>query len=109
MRQEMSSLDLMFLKNELKNLVGGRIQKAYQKDKEIRLEIFLPGKGTFELYFAPGRLFISEYKRVAGEAESFAMNLRKNISGQKIADVRQPGFERIIELETESNILIFGY
>ncbi|MFQ6010010.1 MAG: NFACT family protein [Candidatus Aenigmatarchaeota archaeon] len=107
MRTELSSLDLMFLKNELKNLIGGRIQKAYQKDKEIRLEIFLSGKGTFELYFAPGKLFISEYKRVAGEAESFAMNLRKNISGQIITDVRQPGFERIIELETENNILIF--
>ena len=107
MRQELSSLDLTFLKNELRNLIGGRIQKAFQKDKEIRLEIFLSGKGTFELYFAPGKIFISEYKRVAGEAESFAMSLRKNISGQKITDVRQPGFERIIELETENNILIF--
>ncbi|MEM5804255.1 MAG: NFACT family protein [Candidatus Aenigmatarchaeota archaeon] len=107
MREELSSLDLMFLKRELSNLVGGRIQKVFQHEKEVRLEIFLSGVGTFELYFAPGRMFVTEYKRVAGEAEAFAMNLRKNLSNQRITAVRQPGFERIIEVETESNILIF--
>ncbi len=107
MRTEMSSLDLLFLQNELKFLVGGKIEKIYQSAKSLRIEIFLSGKGTFELYFEPGKLFITEYKRKAPEQPpSFCMLLRKHLEGQNIIDIRQRGFERIIEIETEKNILI---
>jgi predicted ribosome quality control (RQC) complex YloA/Tae2 family protein len=109
MRTELASLDLVFLIPELKErLLGGIIQKVWQQDKELRLEIFVSGKGSSELYFAPGRFFITEFKRSAPEQPgAFAMILRKHLSGQKVADVRQHGFDRIVELETHDYVLIF--
>jgi predicted ribosome quality control (RQC) complex YloA/Tae2 family protein len=107
MRNELSSLDLKLLANELRALVGGIIQKAWQEGKQLRFEIFLPSKGTFELLFEPGAIFITEYRRQAPEfPENFAMSLRKHLSGQHIIDIRQPGFERILEIRTENTVLI---
>lgn len=107
MRNELSSLDLKFLANELKVLVGGIIQKAWQEGKQLRFEIFLPSKGTFELLFEPGRIFITEYRRKAPESPgAFAMALRKHLAGQRITAIRQPGFERILEIHTEKTVLI---
>ncbi|MBU3896557.1 MAG: NFACT family protein [Nanoarchaeota archaeon] len=104
--REMSSLDVMFLLNELKFLINGRIQKVYQKDKKLRFEIFLSGRGTFELYFEPGKIFITQYKRRFEEPGNFAMLLRKHLTGQKIIDIKQKDFDRIIEIDTENYILI---
>jgi predicted ribosome quality control (RQC) complex YloA/Tae2 family protein len=107
MRNELSSLDLKLLANELRALVGGIIQKAWQEGKQLRFEIFLPSKGTFELLFEPGAIFITEYRRQAPEfPENFALSLRKHLSGQRIIDIRQPGFERILEIRTENTVLI---
>lgn len=108
MRTELSSLDLLFLLSELRFLVGGRIEKIYQKNKNIRIEVHLAEKGTFEIYYEPGKIFISEYKRKSEEVpESFCLFLRKHLSGQRIVNVRQKNFDRIIEFETEKNALIF--
>ncbi len=107
MRSELSSLDLKFLANELRALVGGIIQKAWQEGRQLRFEIFLPSKGTFELLFQPGAIFITEYRRQAPESpDAFAMALRKHLSGQKILEIRQPGFERILEIVTEKSVLV---
>lgn len=104
----MSSLDLFFLQKELKQLCGGKIEKIYQKGKALQIDIFLPGKGAFGLYFEPGKIFITEYKRSWPlSPEHFCLFLRKHLEGQKIADIRQYDFERIVELETDRNILIF--
>lgn len=104
--KDMSGFDLMMLGNELAGLAGGRIQKVFQKGKQLRLEIFVSGRGTQELFFEPGKLFITQYKREASNG-MFSQYLRKHLSGQKIVSVKQAGFERILEIETEKNILIF--
>jgi predicted ribosome quality control (RQC) complex YloA/Tae2 family protein len=100
---------MVFLVPELKErLLGGIIQKAWQQGKELRMEVFVSGKGSHELYFSPGKFFITEFKRTAPEQPgAFAMVLRKHLSGQKIADVRQHGFDRIVELETADYVLVF--
>jgi predicted ribosome quality control (RQC) complex YloA/Tae2 family protein len=93
---------------ELKQLIDGRIQKIYQKEKLLRLEVYQSGKGVSELVFEPNKLFISEYKRKAPlTPDGFAMFLRKRIAGQRIRDIRQHNFERIIEVETDDYILIY--
>jgi len=104
-RKEMSSFDLMMLGNELAGLAGGRIQKVFQNGKQIRIEIFVSGRGTRELFFEPGKLFMTQYKREASNG-MFSQYLRKHLSGQKIVSAKQAGFERILEIETEKNVLI---
>jgi len=37
------------------------------------------------------------------------MLLRKHLAGAAIRDIRQRGFDRIVEIETESCILIFEF
>ncbi len=101
----MSAFDLMMLGNELAGLSGGRIQKVFQKGKHVRIEIFVSRRGTQELFFEPGKLFITQYKREASN-EMFSQYLRKHLSGQRIVSVKQAGFERIVEIETEKNVLI---
>ena len=106
--RDMAALDMFFDVTELRNLIGGQIQKVYQNGKAVWLEIYVPGKGSFTLYTEPGKIFITEYKRTAPEqAESFAMFCRKHIGGQKVIGIHQHGFDRIVELETEKNIVIF--
>ncbi|MBU5557653.1 MAG: NFACT family protein [Candidatus Aenigmarchaeota archaeon] len=106
--RDMSSLDVFFVVNELRNLIGGQIQKIYQQGKAFWLEVYVPAKGAFTLRFEPGKIFITEYRRRAPEQpESFAMFARKHVGGQRITDVRQHGFDRIVELDTEKNIIIF--
>lgn len=108
MKEEMSSLDIRFFVNELKNLVGGFIQKIYQEGKKVRIEIYIADKGAFEIFYEPNKIFITEYRRKASEhPDAFGMTLRKHLLSQRILDIRQHGFDRIIEIETENNVLIF--
>jgi predicted ribosome quality control (RQC) complex YloA/Tae2 family protein len=103
--RKMSSLDLKILLNEL-DLQGGRIQKIYQSDKSLRFQIFISGKGTKELFFDQGKVFLSSYRRASPiQPGGYAMFLRKYLSGQKITGIKQPFFERIMEIETEHYIL----
>lgn len=104
-RKELSSFDLLMLKNEFNLLSGGRIQKIFQKGKQLRFEIFVSGKGMIELLFEPGKVLTTRYKREASN-ERFSQYMRKHFSGQRIISVRQVGFERILEAETEKNILV---
>jgi predicted ribosome quality control (RQC) complex YloA/Tae2 family protein len=104
--RDITSLDLRFIIPELKNLKGGRIQKIYQSGKTIWMEIFVSGAGTKYFYFSPGKIFLSDTKLPAPtNPESFAMFLRKYLSGQKILDISQAGFERIVDIETEHYVL----
>jgi len=105
--REMSSLELKLLAKELAGIEGGRIQKAFQEGKTVRLEIFVSGSGVRELFFEPNKLFFTRYKRKSVEPGSFAMALRKHLSGKRITRVSQHGFERIVEIEAEGNVLIF--
>jgi len=100
--RDLTSLDLKFLLPELEILRGGRIQKIYQVEKKIWMEIHVHGHGTKYFYFSPGKIFLSDTK-VPGpqNPRNFAMLLRKYLSNQRILDITQPGFERIIDIETE--------
>lgn len=104
----MTALEIKFLIPELKNLIGGFIQKIYQEEKNVRIQIYITDKGLFELFYEPNKIFITEYKRKSSEhPDAFGMALRKYLIGQKIIDIKQHGFDRIIEIKTEKNILIF--
>ncbi len=106
MKKEISALDLHFLVRELAELKGGIIKKIFQKGKIVHIEIYVPGKGTKILYYEPNIIFLTKSKRETGN-QNFSQYLRKHLAGQRIQEIRQKDFDRILEIETNSNILIF--
>ena len=110
---ELASLDILFLVKELREkLVGGFFKKVYQYDNagsyEFIFEIFAPGNQTYSLFASRSSLFLSSFKKDAPqEPPMFCMLLRKHLSGERIRDVRQHKFDRVVEIETGNNFLIF--
>lgn len=90
-----------------KKIIGGRIDKIYQPEKD---EITL-GIRTFEESFKltlsassahPRAHFTAVSKKNPQTAPLFCMLLRKHIGSGKITAVEQDGFERIIRISVES-------
>jgi len=103
-KTQITSVDLFFLTGELSSaLRGGRFDKAYQLgEKELKLKVYVSGKGSMELIITPGYLCISSFPRKPPEVpSSFAMQLRKNLENAFIREVRQHDFDRILEIVFE--------
>jgi len=99
--REFSSVDILFIVNELQCLLGGRVDKAYQPAADellITLHVTSIGKKILNI-FLPGCLFVSELKKDQPETPSgFCMSLRKRLSGTRIRKVCQHASERVVEL-----------
>ena len=99
---------LASLVQELKTtLIGGRIDKIYQIEKdELLISVRNQGSAYKLLLTANSnypRLHLSELaKNSALEPPMFCMMLRKHLGGGKIIDIIQPDFERIVELHIEA-------
>jgi len=104
MKTQLSSIDVRILSKEFENILNSRIDKIYQVSKrELKIRLHLSGKGTLDLVIAPNFLCISRYDRPAPkDASSFAMQLRKHLSGGFLRDVRQHSFDRILEFSIEN-------
>lgn len=103
----LNSLDLYFLVNELQSLREARIQKIYQIGKEVHLELYVRNKGTMFLVLGDGRFFLTKHKfTYPEEATTFAMTLRKYLSGLHFKSVKQHAFDRIIIVEADGFKLI---
>ena len=94
------------ISQDLKQTVGGRIDKIYQPNKdEIVFNIRAGGKNQRLLLSAnasaPRIHFTQEKFDNPQNPPMFCMLLRKHITG-KIIDIRQPEFERILEIHIES-------
>ncbi len=117
MKSEITSLDLRFLVRELRDsLANGIFRKIYQykfslegrTSHQFLFEIFVPGKGPRMLYVDKNKIFITTYKKPAPmEPPSFCLFLRKHLNNKKITSVEQYDFDRIIEMRTDENILVF--
>ncbi len=104
MKKQLTSTDIFFLASELNTLlVSARIDKAYQLgEKELKLRLYAQGAGSLDLVIAPDYLCVSRFPRKAPETPSaFAMQLRKNLGGAYIREVKQHGFDRIVEFSLE--------
>lgn len=107
MKTELSSLEISVIADELKSIIGARIQKVYQDDKVIHLSLHVPGQGTKTLIIGDGKIFLTKYRLSHSETPSpFAMYLRKHCGGQKIRNVFQHDFERIMIIEIDDYRLI---
>ena len=88
-------------------LIGGRIDKIYQPEKDELLLSVWSNRTAYKLLLTANsnypRLHLSDLaKNSPGEPPMFCMLLRKHILGGKIISITQPHFERIVEIHIEA-------
>ena len=95
---------LYTVKQELKDLIRGRIDKIYQPSKDEIIISIRTVKGTFKLLISASASSARVHITTA-QVENpmsppmFCMLLRKRLGGGKLIDVRQDGLERILFLD----------
>lgn len=85
-------------------LIGGKINRISQVNKDELTFIIYTGKTTVKLIISANasnaRVCLSTTeKEPAPVAPNFCMLLRKHLQGAEILEVRQYGFERIVEID----------
>lgn len=114
MSGDFRSLEIRFMVRELsEKLLGGRLRKVYQYgsgEKSFLFDVYVQGRGGFWLYADAERMFITNHKKESPETPpNFCMLLRKHLTGATIKDIRQRGFDRIVEIATENCVLVFEF
>ena len=108
MKEGLSSLDIYYLLKELRNrLKGARLQKFYQVNDTLIIQLHIPNHGTNELLFSLNHIALTKYKIERPSVPSnFAMALRKYLKGKRIENIKQVEFDRIVVLETKDYELV---
>ncbi len=96
MKTSVSSFDLRALVAEWQDLVGGHIDKVYQREDEVILRINVPDRGKTELFSKSGRwLCVHEVENKPVSPPLFAQTLRRLLDNARVISVEQSGFDRI--------------
>src|SRR5438876_203725 len=96
MKTSISSFDLRVLVAEWQGLIGGHVDKVYQREDEVIFRINLPDRGKVELYSKAGRwLCLHEVEEKPGSPPPFAQTLRRLLDNARLTAVEQQGFDRI--------------
>ncbi|HDM22543.1 MAG TPA: fibronectin-binding domain-containing protein [Methanomicrobia archaeon] len=105
----MLSLDIKVIIEELKELsiIDMKIEKIYQKNGEFRFKLY--GNGRKDLVIKPGIcIFVTQYPKEAPRNPSgFAMFMRKKLHTLRIKDIRQIDLDRIVEIDTGLNEIMY--
>lgn len=104
------ALDGIFLhlvKNELAELIGGRVDRIHQPSREEVLISFRTRSGAYRLLFntSAGAARVHATKAEIDNPivpPMFCMFLRKHLSSGKLVNIRQDGFERILYFDFDS-------
>ncbi len=105
--RRLTGLDLRHLVRELVGLQGNIVKKIYSSgDKLLGISIYPGVTGKRDLIIdLRGYSFLSDRKWSWPQVPpAIAMGLRKHLVGRRIASIRQPRMERILEFEFGSNI-----
>ncbi|KUK18148.1 ribosome rescue protein RqcH [Thermococcus sibiricus] len=108
MKQEMSSVDIKYIVEELKSLEGARVDKIYHDGNQIRIKFHITGEGRKDLIIEAGkRIHLTTYiKEAPQQPSSFTMLLRKYLSGLRLESIEQYNFDRIVKLKIGDYTLI---
>jgi len=105
-KRELTSVDLVALTAELNGYQGAKVDKAYlYGDDLLRLKMRDFDRGRVELLIEVGdtkRAHVAAPEHVPaapGRPPNFAKMLRNRLSGADFHEVRQHGFDRILEFE----------
>src|SRR3989454_2886560 len=102
MKTSLSSFDLRTLVAEWQSLVGGHIDKAYQRGDEVSLRINAPAGGKAELFYKAGRwLCLHEVENKPESPPPLAQTLPRLLANARITGVEQSGFDRIAVFHLE--------
>ncbi len=102
MKTALSSFDLRALVAEWQDLVGGYLDKAYQREDEVIFRINVPGRDRVELYSKSGTwLCLHEVEDKPETPPAFAQTLRRLLDNARITAVEQRGFDRIAIVSAE--------
>src|SRR5213596_2816347 len=102
MKTSLSSFDLRTLVAEWQDLVGGHLDKAYQREDEVILRINAPAGGKAELFYKAGRwLCLHEVENKPESPPPFAQSLRRLLANARITNIEQSGFDRIAMFHLE--------
>lgn len=101
-KTEMSSLDVRAAVRELRQLKGSRVDKAYEtapRELLLRLRAFNPARKVDISILVGKAMHVTTLPRENPEKPtSFVMQLRKHLTNGFVDEVRQHGFDRIIEI-----------
>ena len=102
MKTALSSFDLKALVAEWQDLVGGYLDKAYQREDEVLFRVNVPGRDRVELYSKSGMwLCLHEVEDKPETPPAFAQTLRRLLDNARITAVEQHGFDRIAVFTAE--------
>lgn len=103
-KKAMDILDIYSWTNNFgKQVIGCFIENIYFTGFYWLLKIRCPGKGKSYLKIEPSiRLHVSNIDPLEKKIDKFSSFMRKYIRGARIVDVKQLGWERIIELHVKS-------
>src|SRR2546422_7292177 len=102
MKTALSSFDLRALVAEWQELVGGHVDKAYQREDEDILRVNVPARGRVEVFYQAGRwLCLHEVENKPESPPPFAQSLRRLLDNARIQGIEQHGFDRIAVFHLE--------
>src|SRR5712691_4120974 len=102
MKTSLTSFDLRALGAEWQGLVGGHIDKVYEREDEVLFRINIPDHGKVELYSKSGRwLCLHEVENKPESPPMFAQSLRRILDNARVIRVEQRGFDRIVVFRVE--------
>jgi len=105
MKKAMSNVDVAAVVEELKEkLEGSFVGKSYQLSPDrVVISFQSPGQGKLDLLLEAGkRVHLTEKPREAPKMPpQFPTMLRSRLSGGRVAEVRQHGFDRVAEIVIE--------
>jgi predicted ribosome quality control (RQC) complex YloA/Tae2 family protein len=104
MKSGVTSLELRYIVKELQKLVGGKLDKIYQPDKnELLISIHVPSIGKNYLRIVSGKyLYMTKFKPEMDSPSSFCMFLRKQLGNAKVEEIKQLGTERIVRFKLKT-------
>ena len=103
MKQELTSLDLHYLAKEFQALIGAKVDKFYEQSEDKKEFLFVfhkTGAGKLMLRIRlPSLAYLTGYKQAFPDTPpGFCMFLRKHLASARIKEVRQKGFDRVLEI-----------
>lgn len=100
MKAELTSLDIYWLREELKTLENSRLDKLFISQNHFVISFYVFGKGKKFLHLIlPSTIYLSEQKSISGEDTGLSKILRKYLINKKLKSIDQHEFERILILD----------